>query len=70
MPDPTNPPPLSAREEIAAILAADPVSPIVARCFDVLLARLERQADAIVRLDRRVRELDHRTVGSIRVGGR
>lgn len=48
----------------------DDVARIIDEAFDVLLTRIERQAEVIVELQRRVRELDNRTLGSIRVGGR
>lgn len=75
----------SAREEIRELVLlvertrddADEVAPHQAsyvsqvhRIVDTLLTRIERQAEAIVKLERHVRALDERTHGLARVGGR
>lgn len=62
---------MTAREEMDAILArGEYIDPTVKELLLVLVTRLERQAEAIAKLQARVRELDSRTVGSKVVGGR
>lgn len=61
--------PSSMRSAVARALAADTIDPALAGLFGVLCDKLEAQAELLIKLREKVRELDHRTTGSIRVGG-